>query len=389
MTTQVPSVDSTPVSRRARRRWPLASGIILVVLLAGGAATLRYRTLSAPLQHLLHSVRTMIHPAAPVPAPAASVALQQVVQGPVSSQEEVSGTVQFVSAAGGADQPVINEAHGVLTAVPAIGQVISQGQALFGVDGRPVILLLGPVPSYRTLMPGSIGQDVQQLNTDLASLGYGAPAGSNAFGDATAAALKGLQAQDGLPATGELPLGQALFLPAAVRVAAVEPSLGASVAPGESILKTTSTSQEVVAQIDPSQAQELQAGQSAAITFANGSTVPGTIRSVAKVAASSGPGSAPTVEVDITPAKASALAGLDNASVQVAITTASVPQALAVPVTALLAQASGGYAVEAVAADGTHSLVPVRLGIFDDAAGLVQVTGPGLAAGQEVVVAGT
>jgi len=379
-------VDSTPVPRRARRRWPLASGIILVLLLAGGAAALRYRTLSAPLQHLLHSVRTLIHPAAPAPAPAA---LQRVVQGPLYSQEEVSGTVQFVSAAGGSDQPVINEADGVLTALPARGQVVSQGQALFSVDGQPVILLYGAVPSYRTMVPGSSGQDVQQLNADLASLGYGAPAGSNAFGDSTAAALKRLQAQDGLPATGELPLGQALFLPAAVRVAAVQPSLGASVAPGQSILKTTSTTEEVVAQIDPAQAQELHAGQSAAITFANRSTVPGTIRSVAKVATSSGPGSAPTVEVDITPAKASALGGLDNASVQVAITTASVQQALAVPVTALLAQSSGEYAVEAVAGDGTHSLVPVKLGIFDDAAGLVQVTGPGLAAGQEVVVAGT
>jgi hypothetical protein len=30
--------------------------------------------------------------------------------------------------------------------------------------------------------------------------------------------------------------------------------------------------------------------------------------------------------------------------------------------------------------------VPVRLGLFDDAAGLVQVTGPGLAAGQRIVV---
>jgi hypothetical protein len=30
----------------------------------------------------------------------------------------------------------------------------------------------------------------------------------------------------------------------------------------------------------------------------------------------------------------------------------------------------------------------VRLGLFDDAAGMVQVSGPGLAAGQRVVVPG-
>ena len=56
------------------------------------------------------------------------------------------------------------------------------------------------------------------------------------------------------------------------------------------------------------------------------------------------------------------------------------------PVDALLAQAGGGYAVEVVGADGIHRLVPVTLGLFDDADGLVQVTGTGLAAGQQVVV---
>jgi hypothetical protein len=58
-------------------------------------------------------------------------------------------------------------------------------------------------------------------------------------------------------------------------------------------------------------------------------------------------------------------------------------------VTALLAQPSGGYAVEVVGAAGTGHLVAVSLGLFDDADGLVQVAGPGLAAGQEVVVAAT
>ena len=39
-----------------------------------------------------------------------------------------------------------------------------------------------------------------------------------------------------------------------------------------------------------------------------------------------------------------------------------------------------------VDAHGIHRLVPVTLGLFDDADGLVQVTGTGLAAGQRVVV---
>jgi hypothetical protein len=46
----------------------------------------------------------------------------------------------------------------------------------------------------------------------------------------------------------------------------------------------------------------------------------------------------------------------------------------------------GGYAVEVVGTGGGHRLERVTPGLFDDAAGLVQVTGPRLAAGQRVVV---
>ena len=70
----------------------------------------------------------------------------------------------------------------------------------------------------------------------------------------------------------------------------------------------------------------------------------------------------------------------------VSITTASVKDAIVVPVNALLALASGGYAVEAVASGGTHHLVGVQLGLFDDADGLVQISGAGLSPGQRVVV---
>ena len=59
-----------------------------------------------------------------------------------------------------------------------------------------------------------------------------------------------------------------------------------------------------------------------------------------------------------------------------------------VPVDALLALSSGGYAVEEVTPAGVHHLVAVSTGLFDDADGLVQVSGGGLSAGQRVVVPG-
>ncbi len=53
--------------------------------------------------------------------------------------------------------------------------------------------------------------------------------------------------------------------------------------------------------------------------------------------------------------------------------------------TALVAQSAGGYVVEVVGPGNARRWVPVTPGIFDDASGLVQVTGA-LTPGQRVVV---
>jgi multidrug efflux pump subunit AcrA (membrane-fusion protein) len=68
------------------------------------------------------------------------------------------------------------------------------------------------------------------------------------------------------------------------------------------------------------------------------------------------------------------------------VTTQSARDVLTVPVTALLAQSSGGYDVEVVGPANTRSYVPVTPGLFDDNSGMVQVTGA-LTPGERVVVA--
>jgi hypothetical protein len=120
------------------------------------------------------------------------------------------------------------------------------------------------------------------------------------------------------------------------------------------------------------------------------STTPGVVSAVGSVATtpadSNGQAQSPTVEVDVTPSDPSATGRLDQAPVQVSVTTASVKNAIVVPVNALLALAGGGYAVETVDAQGAHQLVAVALGLFDDSQGLVEVTDTKLVAGQHVVV---
>jgi hypothetical protein len=81
------------------------------------------------------------------------------------------------------------------------------------------------------------------------------------------------------------------------------------------------------------------------------------------------------------------LAGdLDQAPVEVQITTAGVANALRVPITALVARSATQFAVRIVGGRGVTRLLPVRPGLFDDADGFVQVSGAGLEPGQQVAV---
>jgi hypothetical protein len=280
------------------------------------------------------------------------------------------------------------------TQLPAIGEIVRRNGVLYEISGEPVVLLFGPVAAWRAFAPGMTpGRDVAELNSNLRALGFGASLG-DAFTTATAAAVERLQAAHGLPETGTLLLGSVVFVPGALRVTGVTPTVGATVQPGP-VLTTTSTARVVTIALDAGQQSEVAVGDPVTITLPDEQTTPGRVTYVGTVATTppssdqgggGGGSSSPTIEVDVTPLHPAATGRLDQAPVNVSITTGTVRGALVVPVNALLALASGGYAVEVVGADGVHHLVGVATGLFDDADGLVQVTGNRLAAGQRVVV---
>jgi len=329
----------------------------------------------------------------------------------LSATTSQGGILTYRARSDGSPYEVINEGGGTYTTLPAVGAVISQGHVLYRVNNRPVVLLYGSTPAYRTLSAGASGPDVAELNGDLVALGYATRAqlhpSSASFGSATATAVAKLEAALGVPRTGALSLGQAVFEPVAVRVTGVTAQPGSGAQPGETVIQGTSTTRQVQVALDASQQTSVAVGNKVSITLPNNHTTQGVVSSVATVAscpsspgsggsgsssASAGTdtcasGSTPTITVDIAPSDPRATGTWDQAPVQVGITTDSVPDALVVPVTALLAQSGGGYSVEVAGASGVgNRLVPVSLGLFDDADGLVQVTGPGLAAGQQVVV---
>ncbi|HKS49876.1 MAG TPA: peptidoglycan-binding domain-containing protein [Amycolatopsis sp.] len=300
------------------------------------------------------------------------------------AQTSLNGTLVYADSFG-----VTNRIEGTVTALPAAGDTIEHGKPLYWIDNKPVILLRGRVPVYRELAREARGPDVQQLNAELVALGFAGnrvlDPNSQVFGAATATALVKLQKKFGLDPTGKLALGQVVFVPAdAIRVSKTAATLG-SPAPTAVILETTATRRIVTVPVEISQAASIKVGDDVSVTPPAGTSTPGKVTSIGAVATRNQSGSV-TVDVLVEPLKPDEVAGLDQAPVQVAITTAVADNVLAVPVNALLALSGGRYAVEVVQDGDARKLYEVTLGLFDDSAGMVEVKGAGLRAGQRIVV---
>ena len=387
--------------RRRRSRW--LTGAVVVVVLAAGAAVWAARPFA-----------TRSPAKAGVTDNAYPVSLATVSRQDLLSQTELNGTLGYAgsytvayqagaSAASAVPAGSSSSGSDTFTWLPAAGQVIRQGQPLYDVNGTPVVLLYGSTPMYRSLSEDLTGADVAELNADLVALGYVTsaeiPAGSDTFTGWTEYGVEKLQAALGVTQTGALSLGQVVFLPTAALVSSLTASLGGQAQSGSTVLAVTSTTRQVSVALDPAQQSEIAVGDKVGIVLPDNQTIPGVISSVGTVAttpssadnSASAGGSAPTptITVLVTPTGAPSTGSWwDQASVNVTVTTAAAHDALVVPVDALIALASGGYAVEVAEADGVHKLVPVSLGMFDDADGLVQITSSGLTVGEKVVVPG-
>jgi hypothetical protein len=381
--------------QRRRRSWVVVLAAVVVVAAGLGGAD---------------AAGVFRSPAAAVSNSGYSTGTAAVTRGSLTEQTQEDGTLGdagsytvIVPGSSSGGSALAGSGSQTFTWLPSAGQTIQQSQEVYQVSGTPVVLLYGNVPSYRDLSEGMTGADVTELNSDLVMLGYataaalGPSSGWDYFSGETAYALGVLQAHLGLTVTGTLPLGEAVFLPGAIQVT----GLGAGVVPGAAamsgavVLTGSSLTPVVTVDLDASMQTEVAVGTKVAITLPDGSVTPGVISQISAASAASsssssgnsGGSGAATITVVVSLTDPTAAGNLNQAPVEVTITTGSVSNVLIVPVDALLAQPGGGYAVE-VTGPGVHHLVAVTLGLFDDAAGTVQVTG-NLTPGQRVVVPGT
>jgi peptidoglycan hydrolase-like protein with peptidoglycan-binding domain len=300
--------------------------------------------------------------------------------------EAVDGTLGY-----GETRLLANQRQGTVTALPEEGSVVTRGRSLYRVDGKPVPLLYGRLPAWRALSVGvDDGPDVRQLEQNLVALGYDpdrAITVDNHFTWATRAAVRRWQEALGLEETGSVQPGDAVWQPGPVRVASRKAAVGDSARPGSPVLEVTDTTRQVTIDLDASRQPYVHAGDRVDLELPGGRTTTGRVASVGKVAtvpAGDGTGEGdPTVELVVSLDHPKATGRLDQAPVDASITTEVRKGVLAVPVSALLALAEGGYAVE-VERDGHRQLVGVETGLFAD--GQVEVEGQGLRAGDRVVV---
>jgi multidrug efflux pump subunit AcrA (membrane-fusion protein) len=275
---------------------------------------------------------------------------------------------------------------GIITRLPRGGSRVKLGGALYSIDDRPVLLLRGRTPMWRTLASGmSDGQDVRQLEQSLADLGDFGGAPDDHFDSWTRAAIRRWQHALTMKETGAIQLGQIVFASGDVRVGQTVAHLGDRVTAGTAVMKLSSLNKIVSVQLATENQALAKVGGTVTVDLLVGKTTAGTVSGVgAPKQIEENGGKRTVIPVTITLDHPSAAGSLQEASVSVDFPTASRTNVLAVPVSALIALPDGGYGVEVVRDAATLQTIKVEPGLF--AGGFVEVTGDGLDAGRKVVV---
>lgn len=357
-----------PDPDRRRRRWPVVAVAALLAVTTSAAALWVSREEPPEQSQSAPGLET-------VPVTAGNLVAETIVRGTLAYPGDV---------------PVAAGAAGVVTMLPPVGTVVQTGQALYAVDTRPVVLLAGVLPAWRDLAAGMTdGEDVRQLEQNLAALGHFADAPDARFTARTTAAVKRWQKSLGVEQTGAVPRATIRFSDHPVRVAALTSRVGAEVGPGAELYTTSGTDKRVDVDLALDDQQLAVAGAPVTVVLPDGTelaaTVAGTGDAVERPAAD---GSNPKVVVPVTLALAdqASAAAFSRADVSVRFASTLGEGVLTVPVEALVAIDASSFGVEVPGArpEEPTTVIPVTVGAF--ASGRAEISGEGVAAGLDVVV---
>jgi peptidoglycan hydrolase-like protein with peptidoglycan-binding domain len=321
-------------------------------------------------------------------------ATAEVTRQTLSATESWDGTLGH-----GEPFTVTTVGQGTITRVATRDSAIARGSELYRLNEQPVVALLGAIPMYRDLRAGDTGIDVEQLETNLAELGYDGFTVDDEYTWNTADAVEEWQEDVGASETGTVAAADVVFIPAGGRTDSVHADAGSTVSPGSAVLDVTGSDQVVSLEVDVVDRDLVAVGTGVTVGLPGGAEVPGIVTAADIIEAEpegsggGGPGgddddagaddAVTQVEVTLSEPVEDALLG---APVDVVVNVDERADVLVVPVNALVALAEGGYGLEVVADDGSTSIVPIEAGLFAD--GTVEVSGEGIDEGTVVGVAG-
>jgi hypothetical protein len=349
-------------------------------------------------------------PAASAPRPAPPPETANVVVTDLTTTALTEGTLGYLPT-----RPVVNQVSGTYTQLPTPGAIVGPRQTLYRVDNLPIVMMSGTVPAWRPFLLGMTdGPDVNQLQANLIAMGYahGLLSEPNGRFDLwTMYAVERWQLAAGYLPNGEIATGVVVFASGPLFVASDEVWPGQAAEPGQIPFQATTPQRVVTVPVGPN-LPTARLGEQVTIVLPDTTTTPGRITAIGPPPPTAGSGSGsggsgsgsggsdsggassdasqpPAVSAVLTVAVDNQAGELNNApaqeAVQVALTTSSAHHVLAAPITALVALAGGGYAVEVVDPSGLHHLVAVTTGTYTSTQ--VQIRGAGITAGTKVVVA--
>ena len=263
---------------------------------------------------------------------------------------------------------------------------------------RPLYAMYGDVPAYRNMTMGFDGDDIRQLEENLADMGFGDAEAfevDGVFDEHTAAAVRRWQRETGQQVDGMVRTADVLFIAGPSQIGLWEQGLeiGQDLEAGRSLASLTvvetpvngelATTQRVSANLPLSDRDLISVGIAVNVELPDDSDVAGTVIAVNPSPVLDAQTGENFVEVTILLSEPAPPTWI-GATVNVEITETLISDALVVPATALLALVEGGSAVEILDDDESTRLVGVETGLFVD--GDVEVISAELAAGMRVVV---
>lgn len=328
---------------RHRRRWPAVAGVLagtlVVAVVAGGGTYVLTHDEAAP---------------APVGS-GVTVVTGVVTRGNLSDEVRLRGTIGY-----SAPLSVGTGLTGTVTAMADVGSVVEPGEELVRIDDQPVILLAGQVPAWRSFEDGmSEGPDVQQLERNLADLGYLQVSPDEKFTAATLSALKRWQRAVGWEVTGVLELGQIQFWPDTLRVQERKVALGSSAGP--ELLSVTGANRVVRATVAMEHQTLAVKGRGVRVLLPDGSVVRATITGVgAPEEVEGADGASLQIPVTLTLKRPERATKFATVPVTVLLREVVARNVLRVQVSALLAVPGGGFEVEVIEESGPDQSGPGR-----------------------------